>query len=63
MHRTDVLKGAQGKISTLEGKLSRAICFQGNEIHKFLGSAPAWVQLNPMGTLQGQFGFKGEQAQ
>lgn len=45
------------------GKLSQPIRFQGNQTHEFLGSAPAWVQLNPTGTLQGQFGLKGEQAQ
>lgn len=44
------------------GKLSQAICFQWNQIHKLLDSAPACVQLNPMGTLQGQFGHKREQA-
>jgi len=44
MHTTDLLKGAQGKRSILHaGKLSQAICFQGNQIHKFPGSAPAWV--------------------
>lgn len=61
--RTDLWKGAQGKMSILHvGKLSQAICFQGHQIPKFLGSAPAWVQLNPVGRLQGWFGLKGEQA-
>lgn len=44
------------------GKLSQAICFQWNPIHKLLDSAPGCVQLNSMGTLQGQFGRKREQA-
>lgn len=63
MHKPDHFKGAQGKMSILHvGKLSQAICFQWNQIHKLLDSAPACVQLNPMGTLQGQFGHKTEQA-
>lgn len=62
-HRPDHLKGAQGKMSILQvGKLSQAICFQWNQIHKLLDPAPASVQLNPMGILQGQFGRKREQA-
>lgn len=44
------------------GKLRQAICFQWNQIHKLLDSAPASVQLNPMGILQGQFRRKREQA-
>lgn len=44
------------------GKLSQAICFQWNQTHKLLDSAPASVQLNPVGILRGQFGHKREQA-
>lgn len=44
------------------GKLRQAICFQWDQIHKLLDSAPASVQLNPVGILQSQFGHKRKQA-
>lgn len=46
------------------GKLSQAICFQWDQIHKLLDSAPASVPTKPRGNriLQGQFGHKRKQA-
>lgn len=51
---TSSLQRCSGQMSILHvGKLSLAICFQWNQIHKLLNSAPACVQLNPMGNTSG----------